>query len=330
MKNISVLLLLLALTNAVMAQKINIVPTSTLKGPQGQVANAVIELSRSAGFDITPIQKGGCGEAVDYFENTKDPVAIVWSDTMIKNTKVTKQNCIINFDNASAIAVTYAPYDLCVLKGNTLEPNKTYKLGNNKFNPAATIRQELNKNKMGINFFTKTGLQCANGADMWTYFQGIPKGDALGATIQRAMNEMGFPALRGLAPGMIEDTKSALDPMPILQATFGNVYPDCELKTLPVGDDRGLIKDPISGDEWAKGDVQYVQGRPQQTRWIQKQDRSRNPVYMSQADWLATPKTMNADGSPKQSSGFADYGRNSLFVAIMLGCLAVAIVGSRK
>jgi len=195
---------------------------------------------------------------------------------------------------------------------------------------SSSFTQGMPFDKMGINFFTKTGLQCANGADMWTYFQGIPKGDALGATIQRAMNEMGFPALRGLAPGMIEDTKSALDPMPILQATFGNVYPDCELKTLPVGDDRGLIKDPISGDEWAKGDVQYVQGRPQQTRWIQKQDRSRNPVYMSQADWLATPKTMNADGSPKQSSGFADYGRNSLFVAIMLGCLAVAIVGSRK
>ena len=157
MKKISIsVLLLLALTTAVMAQKINIVPTSTLKGPQGQVANAVIELSRSAGFDITPIQKGGCGEAVDYFENTKDPVAIVWSDTMIKNTKVTKQNCIINFDNASAIAVTYAPYDLCVLKGNKLEPNKTYKLGNNKFNPAATIRRELNKNKMGINFLDVT------------------------------------------------------------------------------------------------------------------------------------------------------------------------------
>jgi len=140
------------MASVAMAQKIEIVPTSTLKGPQGVVANAVIDLSKSAGFEITAVQKNSCGEAVDYFENAKGPVAVVWSDSMIKNTEVTKQNCIINFEKASAVAVTYAPYDVCVLKGTKLEPNKTYKLGNNKFNPKGSILQHLNTNKFGIKF----------------------------------------------------------------------------------------------------------------------------------------------------------------------------------
>ncbi len=140
------------MASVAMAQKIEIVPTSTLKGPQGVVANAVIDLSKSAGFEITAVQKNSCGEAVDYFENAKGPVAIVWSDTMFKHTETTKQNCIINFEKASAVAVTYAPYDVCVLNGTKLEPNKTYKLGNNKFNPKGSILQHLNTNKFGIKF----------------------------------------------------------------------------------------------------------------------------------------------------------------------------------
>jgi len=152
MKKIIIILFFVLLCNVAMAQKVEIVPTSTLKGPQGVVANAVIDLSKSAGFEITATQKNSCGEAVDYFENAKGPVAIVWSDSMIKNTAVTKQNCIINFEKAAAIAVTYAPYEVCVLKGTKLESNRTYKLGNNKFNPGGTIRDDLNKNKMGIKF----------------------------------------------------------------------------------------------------------------------------------------------------------------------------------
>jgi hypothetical protein len=152
MKKIIVIFLLLVWANVALAQKIEIVPTATLKGPHGVMANAVIDLSKPAGFEITAIQKNSCGEAVDYFENAKVPVAIIWSNTMFKNTTVTKQNCIINFEKASAIAVTYAPYDVCVLKGFKLEPNKTYKLGNNKFSPRDSILQTLNANKLRIKF----------------------------------------------------------------------------------------------------------------------------------------------------------------------------------
>jgi tripartite-type tricarboxylate transporter receptor subunit TctC len=41
---------------------------------------------------------------------------------------------------------------VCVLNGTKLEPNKTYKLGNNKFNPKGAILQHLNTNKLGIKF----------------------------------------------------------------------------------------------------------------------------------------------------------------------------------
>lgn len=152
MKKITITLLLMLLANMAMAQKVEIISTSTLKGPQGVVANTVVNLSKSAGFEITATQKNSCGEAVDYFENARGPIAIVWSDSMIKNTVVTKQNCTINFEKAAAIAVTYAPFEVCVLKGTKLEPNKTYKLGNNIFIPKSTILQHLNTNKFGIKF----------------------------------------------------------------------------------------------------------------------------------------------------------------------------------
>lgn len=152
MKKIIITFFFALMANVAMAQKIEIMPTSTLKGPQGVVANAVIDLSKSAGFEITAVQKNSCGEAVDYFENAKGPVAIVWSDTMIKNTIVSKQNCIINFEKAAAIAVTYSPYEFCVLKGTKLEANRIYRLGDNKFNPRNVILQHFNNNKSGIKF----------------------------------------------------------------------------------------------------------------------------------------------------------------------------------
>lgn len=148
----TIIFFFLLMSNVALAQKIDIVPTSTLKGPQGVLVNSIIDLSTLDGFNVIPKQMGGCGEAVDYFENASGPVAIVWSDTMIRQTALSKQNCIINFEKASAIAVTYAPYEVCVLKGTKLEPNKTYKLGNNKFNPKNSITEHLNTNKLGIKF----------------------------------------------------------------------------------------------------------------------------------------------------------------------------------
>ena len=185
--------------------------------------------------------------------------------------------------------------------------------------------------RLGINYFMPTGLKCSNGADMWTYFEGIPKGDAMGKTIQAAVKGMGYPEMRGLAPGIVEDSKAALNPMPILQAAFGNVYPVCEKKTLPVGDDLGRIRDPNvdakdPAGEWVKGNVEIRNGRPHQTKWIQKVDAKGNPVYLTQKEYESTPKTMNPDGTPKAIEGFEDEGRRtSLLLAVLFLTAAFGI-----
>ena len=187
--------------------------------------------------------------------------------------------------------------------------------------------------KMGLNFFMKSALTCSNGARMSTYFQGIPKGDAFGKKIQGVIQRLGLPGLQGLAPGMIEDAKHALDARPILQSAFGNVYPVCEKVTLPVGDDLGKIKDEETGDVWIPGPVEFNSaGRAYQTRWIQKGSLADKPIYISRKEWEETPKTHNLDGTEKKivQEEFENVGKASLLIAIVLLCGAVAVTYNRK
>lgn len=181
---------------------------------------------------------------------------------------------------------------------------------------------------IGINFFMPSGLTCSNGADMWTYFQGIPTGNALGPRVNNAMAEMGLPRMRGLAPGIIEDAQEALNPRPMLQAAFGNVYPKCVQATLQVGDATGRTQDPEDGSKWYVGSpnsIQYYGGWPHQTRWIQERDGKGNPVYVSRKVFNDTPKTQNPDGSRKEIGGFEDVNKASIVVAIVLFATAFAI-----
>jgi hypothetical protein len=181
---------------------------------------------------------------------------------------------------------------------------------------------------LGINFFMKSGLQCSNGADMWTYFKGIPEGNALGRSVKKAMAEMGMPALRGLAPGILEDAQAGLDINPLLNAAFGSVYPICEKKTLPVGDEKGRIKDPNTDDIWVKDPVTYNNGIPYQTKWTQKFDKKGNPVFVNRGEFEAEPKTQNPDGSDiiKNKEGFEDDSKkSSIVLAIVFLCSAMII-----
>lgn len=188
--------------------------------------------------------------------------------------------------------------------------------------------------RLGINFFTKTGMTCSNGADMWTYFEGIPTGNALGQTIKTAIQELNPRIeLRGLAPGIIEDVKAGVNPKEIARAAFGYVYPKCVQVTKPVGDDRGNVKDPQTQDVWIKGAVNYQNGIPHQTRWVQEMDAKGNPVYMSAEDWEKAPKTHNPDGSIKKTTkeGFEDTDRASVLVAVVLLSVAFALTcGARS
>jgi len=186
---------------------------------------------------------------------------------------------------------------------------------------------------LGINFFMKTGLSCSNGADMWSYFEGIPKGNALGKSVQKAMKEMGMPALRGLAPGIIEDSQAALDIRPMINAGFGSVYPVCVKQSLPVGSEAGHIQDPNTGDVWVQGPVEYKNGRPHQTRWVQQLDKKGNPVFVDRTTFDTTPKTMKPDGTPSSSvkEGFeAVSKKSSLVLALVFLCGAAAILCRKR
>jgi hypothetical protein len=150
---------------------------------------------------------------------------------------------------------------------------------------------------------------------MWEYVQGIPDGTALGKGAKQAMIDMGLPPLKGLAPGMIEDAKNALNPGPLVQSVFGSGYPECELREFQVGDAYGRIRDPSTNEPWIDNpDSAYKQGdQYYQKRWVLKK-------YISRDEWASTPKTYNSDGT-KMSEEFHNLTKPSRIIAIGILCI---------
>jgi hypothetical protein len=162
-----------------------------------------------------------------------------------------------------------------------------YMLNNGKIEP-------VNFGPFGINQFVKTGQQCSNGADTYTYIHGIPKGDMFGKTIQRALKETHLPPLKGLGPGIIEDVKYSMDLKEIGGTLFGGAYPVCKEATLPVGDSRGNIVDK-NGNSYLseKGSFKRNDGLYYQTRWVES-----STITRDQHD--CSLKTHNPDGTPRK------------------------------
>jgi hypothetical protein len=198
---------------------------------------------------------------------------------------------------------------------------------------------------LGINYFAKTGQSCSNGADMWMYIEGQPRGDGLGERTMIAMKAVGMPQLRGLAPGIMEDTKDALSPVPIINSLFGTGYPECELTEKLVGTSAGLIRKRRATDNpngLPTGEplidnpaTAYKRdGKWYQKKWIQKYDvevlpnglEKRTPVYLTRDQWINTPKYYNPDGTliADTKEPFTDYKINGLLItsAILLGVFA--------
>lgn len=186
---------------------------------------------------------------------------------------------------------------------------------------------------MGVNYFLPTGLTCSNGAKMYQYIQGIPEGNALGERVKQSMSNMGLPQLRGLAPGIIEDARKGLNPLPLMNAAFGSGYPKCQLYEGQVGDVKGNISDPNDpGKSWIgptngiykkQGDNKYYQ-----KRWIQAKDNNGYPINLTRAQFEAEEKIMNADGTPKISERFSGVGsiENIVPFFILGGILGSAFV----
>jgi hypothetical protein len=137
--------------------------------------------------------------------------------------------------------------------------------------PSSGMSQGLGLKPLGVNTWTRTGVSCTNGADMWVYNTGIPTGNALGKRVSDGLASAGLPGLRGLGPGILEDVQTALDPRPVMSAMFGPATPVCRLNARVVGDQDGRIQNPDTKNYYVNDPetVYYVNGQPMQKRWEQ-------------------------------------------------------------
>lgn len=161
-----------------------------------------------------------------------------------------------------------------------------------------TFFDQQNPQPMGARYFLNTGLRCSNGATMSKYVDGVTRGDLLGESVQNALASAGLPGMRGLAPGMLENAVDALNPEPIIAAVTGTGYPVCQQVACPVGDNAGSIvnaSDPST--PYIVDPVQYVNGKPYQTRWVQAYDATGSPINITKDEFGVAPKCYNADGS---------------------------------
>jgi hypothetical protein len=156
---------------------------------------------------------------------------------------------------------------------------------------------------LGVQFFTKTGKVCSNGADMYAYISTIPKGDALGKRVKEESEKMGLPPMKGLGPGILEDARDALNPLPLFSSILESQHAKCKKMTARVGDSKGSLvaKD---GTPWITTPTQKDrQGFPTQERWVLDS-------WISEKEWSKTPKTEG-----KKTEGFQGSLNTSQLVA---------------
>lgn len=162
-----------------------------------------------------------------------------------------------------------------------------------------TFFDSQNLQPAGIRYFLNTEMKCSNGATMSEYFDGVTRGDLLGDTVKNALSSAGLPGLRGLAPGILENARDALDPRPLVDAVTASSYPVCQQVQCPVGDSYGSITnsaDPTKS--YVVDPVTYDgNGQPTQLRWVQAYDSDGERVSVTKDEFAASPKCYNADGS---------------------------------
>lgn len=155
----------------------------------------------------------------------------------------------------------------------------------------------MNQQPLGLRFFLKTGQVCSNGANMYEYVDTIPKGGNIGPRTEKELKKMGLANMRGLAPGVLEDSISALDPTGLLNAVTGSGYPKCKKVTQPVGDVMGRVKSQYdTKNVWIKDPYRVRNGLPTQSRWVF--DR-----WMTKEEYDADAKTELPD--QQLTEGFA-------------------------
>ncbi len=175
---------------------------------------------------------------------------------------------------------------------------------------------------MGIRFFTKTGMQCSNGADMYEYVDTIPKGNLMGKRVTEEMRAMGLPTMQGLAPGILEDAVSALNPAPLLKAATGSGYAKCRKVTLPVGDSYGNVRSNYDNNNvWIKEPTKQIRGSPHQTRWI-------FDSWISMDDWDKEPKIYTRGEIPNPEGFENPMNTPQIAAGVLMALLAIGVAAT--
>lgn len=189
---------------------------------------------------------------------------------------------------------------------------------------------------MGVNHFVRTLTKCSNGADMWVYVNGIPKGDLMGQKITTALNGLGYPKLQGLAPGILEDARDGLNPIPVMNAVFGTGYAKCKQVTMPVGTSEGRLKN-VDGKELIRplypGDIKMVGGKPQQTRfvfdkWLTKDEwdkENQSASYCPDGSLIANHEENDCKKGVTKIEGFSGNSQEATLPVVLLLSLAAAL-----
>jgi hypothetical protein len=192
------------------------------------------------------------------------------------------------------------------------------------------LSRSLNPKPLGVNTWLETPQVCSNGANMWVYMQGVPTGEALGKGIKDGLKSAGLPGMRGLAPGMLEDAQSALNPMPVMKSMFGSGLPRCRLTEREVGDQDGQIQNSATKDYYIhdKDSVYKRDGRSFQKRWAYESD-------LTQKKWDKEAKTHCPDGYPKKNHLSGDCSKSLTSRAegfqgswVNVGLLTAIVLGS--
>ena len=169
---------------------------------------------------------------------------------------------------------------------------------------------------LGLRYFSKTGLTCSNGAQLYEYIDTTPPGlpGRVGNEIQKTLGVQ----MKGLGPGIMSDATGALNPLPMLKAVTGSTYFSCKKVSLPVGDLNGNIKSPRDGTQWITDkDTQFGPNGPFQTRWVYDRD-------VSQADYDATQKSE----IPKEGFRTRYEQARKPGAAVAIGATLVLLIGA--
>lgn len=143
---------------------------------------------------------------------------------------------------------------------------------------------DFKQSPMGLNYFFNTGQQCSNGADMYQYMSTIPSG--LPGDMGKGLRKTLGANLQGLAPGVLQDSFEAMNPVPIFNAAMGTGYPKCKLMEAAVGTVDGQLAsrfpkpiynaDPTGSDDppievpniWVDPYADKVYYKPVTGRWV--------------------------------------------------------------